>query len=57
MRTDITTLQDQQRDMDSLREDIAFLRTEQLDIGVDVKNFTDEIYGELNSLKDRENAL
>ena len=44
------TLQDQQRDIDSLREDIAFLRTEQLDIGVDVKNFTDEIYGDLNSL-------
>ena len=57
MRGDIVTLQDQQSDMDSLREDIAFLHKEQLDMGVDVKNLRDEIYGDLNSLEAQQTSL
>ena len=57
MRGDIATLQDQQSDMDSLREDIAFLQTEQIDMGVDIKNLRDEIYGDLNSLEAQQTGL
>lgn len=43
--------------MDSLREDIAFLQTEQIDMGVDIKNLRDEIYGDLNSLEAQQTGL